>query len=444
MGLSEAASAVGGTWAGDDVRFVGCETDGRTLSRGALFAALRGERFDGHDFIEQAQARGAAAALVERSDIRVLPTVVVSDTRRALGRLAGVWRRRFPLPVVAVTGSNGKTTVKEMLASILSEEGPVLATRGNLNNDVGLPLTLFRLAADHRFAVLELGANHQGEIAQLAALAAPAVGIITQCAPAHLEGFGSIEAVARAKGELLEGLDADGTAIINADDDYAGLWRTLAGRRRLITFGLKERADVSASHDVQAGFSGMELTTPAGRVGVRLALPGSHNVANALAAAAAAIALEIPLSSIKVGLERMTPVRGRLQMRSGIAGTRIIDDTYNANPGSLKAALGVLQSFGGRRWLVLGDMAELGEAASDYHEQVGRMAKEAGVERIYATGPLSRSASEAFGAEGRHYGNQEALIEALRPDLAGDVVLLVKGSRSSLMERVIEALSEES
>ncbi len=443
MRLSEAAKALAVSWSGQDVSFSGCDTDSRALSPGALFAALRGERFDGHDFVEQAQARGAAAALVERPIDPALPSLIVPDTRQALGRLAAAWRRRFQLPVAAVTGSNGKTTVKEMLASILSGQGAVLATQGNLNNDIGLPLTLFRLGAEHRFAVLEMGANHVGEIAGLAAVAAPTVGVITQCAPAHLEGFGSVDAVARAKGELFEGLDASGTAVINADDDYADYWRGLAGSRRQLTFGLKAGADVSAVCELGPERSRLDLRTPAGNALVHLALPGRHNVMNALAAAAVTIALDLPLDLIKAGLERMQPVGGRLQIRAGSGGGRIIDDTYNANPASLAAGLRVLRGFEGRRWLALGDMAELGEAAAAYHRDVAQLAREAGVERIYATGTLSRTAVEAFGPEGRHFDSQAALIEALRADLAGAVTVLVKGSRSSRMERVVMALAAE-
>ncbi len=443
MQLSEAAKTLAVHWSGKDVSFSGCQIDSRALSPGALFAALRGERFDGHDFVAQAEARGPAAALVERLVSSALPALVVPDTRQALGSLASAWRRRFQLPVVAVTGSNGKTTVKEMLASILSGQGAVLATLGNLNNDIGVPLTLFRLGAEHRFAVVEMGANHVGEIAGLAAVAAPTVGIITQCAPAHLEGFGSVDAVARAKGELFEGLAAGGTAVINADDDYAPLWRGLAGDQRQLTFGMQPTADVSAVCELGPETSRLDLKTPKGNVTVRLALPGRHNVMNALAASAAAVALDVPLDLIKVGLESMKAVSGRLQIRVGGGGVRIIDDTYNANPASLAAGLAVLGGLGGRRWLVLGDMAELGEAAMAYHQEVGRLAREAGVERIYATGTLSRAASEAFGPEGRHYDSQAALTEALRADLTEAVTLLVKGSRSSGMERVVAALAAE-
>lgn len=443
MYLSEAAQVLNARWAGEDVPFRGCGTDTRTLASGTLFAALRGEHFDGHEFLEEARRRGAAAALVEGHCDAQLPTLVVRDSRRALGDLAAHWRERFDCPLVAVTGSNGKTTVKEMLTAILAEEGPVLSTRGNLNNDIGMPLTLFNMDSTHRFVVLEMGANHVGEIARLARIASPSVGLITQCAPAHLEGFGSIEAVARAKGELIEALDGEGAAVINADDAYADLWTRLAGRRRRVSFGLERPADVSARYRLEPEGSRIELATPAGEVPVRLSLPGRHNVMNALAGAATAVALGVPLAAIQRGLESVRPVDGRVRIRSGMGNSRIVDDTYNANPTSLAAGLSVLDGFGGRRWLVLGDMAELGESAAGYHEQVGRLARDGGVDRLYATGPLSRSAVEAFGPGARHYPGQDALIDALRGDVAEDVTLLVKGSRSSRMDRVVDALKAE-
>jgi len=443
MRLSEAAGMLGGSLRGSDAGFRGCSTDTRSLERGALFVALRGERFDGHDFLERAMTGGAAAALVERVDGSELPLIAVPDSRLALGELAGAWRGRLDCPVVAVTGSNGKTTVKEMLAAVLGGAGPVLATRGNLNNDIGMPLTLCRLGPEHRFAVLEMGANHVGEIARLADIAAPTVGIITQCAPAHLEGFGSIEAVARAKGELLEHLDPRGTAIINSDDGYAGLWSELAAGRTRLTFGLERPADVTADFRLDAECSRVSIRTPVGEVSVTLSLPGRHNVMNALAATAAAVALGVSLGAVRVGLEGMRPVSGRLQVKPAVEGGRVVDDSYNANPGSLSAGLAVLQGFPGRRWLALGDMAELGAGAEDFHAEAGRLAREAGVERLLATGPLSRASAEAFGAGGEHYPTREALVEALRGGLGADVTLLVKGSRSSQMDRVVNALTGE-
>jgi UDP-N-acetylmuramoyl-tripeptide--D-alanyl-D-alanine ligase len=443
MRLSEAAGVLGGFLRGDDVGFRGCSTDTRSLERGALFVALRGERFDGHDFLGHAMTGGAAAALVERIGGSELPLITVPDSRRALGELGAAWRGRLDCPVVAVTGSNGKTTVKEMLAAVLGEVGPVLATRGNLNNDIGMPLTLCRLGREHRFAVLEMGANHVGEIARLAEIAVPTVGIVTQCAPAHLQGFGSIEAVARAKGELLDRLDPGGTAIINGDDVYAALWSELAGGRTRLTFGLERPADVSADFRLEAECSRVSLRTPVGEVSVTLSLPGRHNVMNALAAAAAAVSLAVPLDAVRHGLEGVRPVSGRLQVKRAMQGGRVVDDSYNANPGSLSAGLAVLQGFPGRHWLALGDMAELGPAAADLHAEAGRLAREAGVERLLATGPLSCASVEAFGSGGEHYPTWEALVAALKGELGADVTLLVKGSRCSQMDLVVNALARE-
>ncbi len=443
LGVSETARLLDAPWSGADVQYTGCGTDTRTLAPGALFVALKGEHRHGHEFLEQAHARGAAAALVERGDIHILPAIVVADARRALGDLAAAWRARFDCPMVAVTGSNGKTTVKEMLAAILGDAGPVLYTRGNLNNDIGLPLTLTSLDRGHRFAVLEMGANHAGEITNLARIAAPAVGIITQCAPAHLEGFGSVEGVARAKGELIQGLTPGGTAVINADDPYAGLWRELAGSRRILTFGLEHPADVTGSWQPGGTGSRIELHTPAGFGDVDLSLPGRHNVMNALAAAAGALALGVELETIRAGLARAPAVKGRLQIKRGPRGARILDDTYNANPASLAAGLEVLSGLPGRRWVALGEMAELGAATADYHTAAGHQIRAAGAERAYAVGDHGALVAAAFGEGGRTFPSQDDLIDALRDEVQADVSLLVKGSRSARMERVVAALVEE-
>lgn len=429
---------------GPDTPIRGASTDTRTLAPGALFVALRGARFDGHAFLAEAQARGAAAALVEEPvPASTLPQLVVGDSREALGRLAAFWRARFEVPLIAVTGSNGKTTVKEMLAGILRMRGPVLATRGNLNNDIGVPLTLLELAPGHRAAVIEMGANHPGEIALLAGLARPTVGVITQCAPAHLEGFGTVAGVARAKGELLAHLDPQGTAVINLDDPYAPLWRELAAGRRCIGFALDRDAEVTARWQCGADGTELHMRTPAGSIETRLALPGRHNVANALAAAAAAGAAGAAPSEIAAGLAAVRPVRGRLELKAGLRHARLIDDTYNANPASLEAGLAVLAAYPGRRWLVLGDMGELGPDAPAYHERVGRSARRCGIERLYAAGVLSKFAAAAFGDGGRHFADRDALVTALREDLGPDTTVLVKGSRAMQMERVVAALGDE-
>ena len=356
MQVSEAAEALNALHHGSDARFQGCSTDSRSIDCGELFVALRGPNFDGHAFIDSARDQRAAAAMVDETDRCPLPAVVVEDTRHSLGRLAEIWRDRFSIPIAAVTGSNGKTTVKEMLAAIVGMDAPVLATRGNLNNDVGVPLTLMRLESQARYAVVELGANHVGEIESLARLVKPRVGVITQCAPAHLEGFGSVDAVARAKGELLEQLEPEGTAVINADDAYADLWRELAGNRHCLSFGLSNQADVSATWQSENGRTRLVLLTPDGTAQTAINLLGRHNVMNALAAVTAALALDFPISTITQGLSQVEPIRGRLQpVKAG--DVRIIDDSYNANPTSLKAGLEVLADCDGEHWLVLGEMA---------------------------------------------------------------------------------------
>ena len=444
MRLGEAAAALGAPAAGEDVVFRGVGTDSRTAPRGALFVAVRGPSFDGHDFVGAAMRRGAAAALVERAPREPVPFILVRDSVRALGRLAAAWRGRFrELLLVAITGSNGKTTVKEMVAAILRAAGPVSATRGNLNNEIGVPLTLCELDGAHRTAVVELGANHRGEIAALTALARPSIGLVTQCAPAHLEGFGSVEGVARAKGELFEHMPEDATAVVNADDEYAGLWRELAGRRRCLSFGTGTGADVRVRAAPGAGRPRVSLDTPAGPLDVDLALPGAHNALNAGAAAAAAIAAGVDPGAIREGLAAMRSVKGRLESKRGPRGVEIIDDTYNANPASLRAGLGVLGAKPAPRWLVLGDMAELGPGAAALHAGAGRDARRHGVERLFATGDLSREAARAFGDGAVHFEGRTALIDRLRDELPEGATVLVKGSRSMAMERVVEAIVEE-
>ncbi len=440
--LAAMASQIGARFHGEDLPFPEVSIDSRTLRPGELFVALRGPSFDGHAFVEDARVKGAAALMVDQRLDTPLPAIEVADTRIGLGEMARVWRNRFSLPLVAVTGSNGKTTVKEMLAAILGERGALLATRGNLNNDIGVPLTLLRLRPGHRAAVIEMGANHAGEISRLTSLASPTVALITNAAAAHLEGFGSLEGVAHAKGEIYGGLNSDGTAIVNADDSFAGLWLELNRGRKVITFGLERDADVSATWDGDAQGSSLALTTPRGNIELRLSLPGRHNVMNALAAAAAALAMGVELESIRSGLQSVAPAPGRLEQKRGIGGARIIDDSYNANPASLGAALKVLAAAAGERLLVMGDMAELGEDALRLHRQIGCMARDQGIQRLYATGDLSRAAVEAFGPGGRHFDNREQLIAALRGELDAATTLLVKGSRSMRMERVVDALLE--
>ncbi len=449
MTLSAAAAATHARLVGSDAQFAGCSTDSRRLQAGELFIALQGENFDGHAFINEAQAKGAVAALIQQETVadKDFPLLKTRDTRRALGALAGEWRRRFSIPVLAITGSNGKTTLKEMLLAILSQQAPVLATMGNRNNDIGVPLTLFGLGAEHRFAVIEMGANHCGEIARLTEMAAPTVAVITQCASAHLEGFGSIENVAKAKAEIFSGLQENGIAIINADDEFACLWRETAGANRQLSFAVHAQADVVARDirvDAETGHAQFSLEAASGEERIKLPLPGAHNVANALAAAACCLALDLPLPLIKSGLEGMAAIRGRLEAKQGRGGIRILDDSYNANPASLAAAIKAASCYVGAGWLVLGDMAELGESAAAFHYQAGEQARAAGMERLYAVGTLSEQAAKGFGQGARHFATRQALINALAADVRAGVTLLVKGSRSMAMEQVVAAMQEGS
>ena len=447
MRLSELACITAGGLRGEDVEFSTVSIDTRTLKPGDLFIAINGERFDGHDFVSQAAAAGACAAVVERELEFPLPQVVVADARIALGRLGAAWRNSSPARVVGLTGSNGKTTVKEMIATVLGVKDQVLATRGNLNNDLGVPLTLLGLKPDHRFAVIEMGANHLGEIEYVAGLARPDVALITNAGSAHLEGFGSREGVARGKGEIIAALGPGGVAIINADDHYAGIWRGLAGSRKVISFGFGEGANVRGLADsIRAVWDGDGFQTrflceyQGGSHEIVLNLAGRHNVANALAAAACCLGLGVGFAQIAEGLSRLVPVSGRIQPGRAGNGALLINDTYNANPSSFKAALEVLLELPGEPWLALGAFGELGEASAGLHEELGGLAKASGVVRMYATGPNADKAAEAFGSGAWFFPCQEDLIEKLQEELREDVALLVKGSRSQRMERVVEAL----
>jgi len=444
--LSDIARVVRGVHSGADAVIDQVSTDTRALRPGDLFIAIKGEHFDGHDYIDAARDSGAAAAMVSRAVDAALPVVQVDDTRHGLARLAGDWRGRFSIPLAGVTGSNGKTTVKEMAASILGQRGATLATEGNKNNDIGMPLTLLRLTPQHAYAVIEMGANHAGEIAALAALARPTVAVITNAGPAHLKGFGSLDGVAHAKGELFSGLQPGGTAVINADDPYGSLWRKLAGEHRCVTFAIDHDADVSAANiEYTVDGTAFDLHTPDGMRRVALRMPGVHNVRNALAAAATTMAAGAALDDVKRGLEAMAPVRGRLCVQMGIHGIRLIDDTYNANPASLQAALHTLAAAAGDRFVVLGDMYELGDAAAALHAQAGAWIKEAGVKRLFTLGEQSRHAVRTFGEGAANFADRDGLIAALKPVLAaaaGPVTVLVKGSRGMAMEAVVEALKD--
>lgn len=460
MLFSEAAAATGAKLRGSDGTFDSVGTDTRSLVPRALFVALRGDRYDGHAFVAQARMAGAAAAMVEQAwsgaedhgTAEAFALLLVDDARQALGRLAAAWRNRLTLPLVALTGSSGKTTVKEMLAAILREAcaeqttGPdriscVLATRGNLNNDIGVPLMLLEMTSAHRYAVIEMGMNHAGEIRSLARMAMPDVALITNAGHAHMEFLGSRGAVARAKGELFEELRADGTAVINADEPYAGLWRRLADGRRQVDFGIENAARVSATYALRYLESEIVIRMPGGKAAATIHAPGLHNVRNALAAAAAASALDIPPAAIAAGVTRFTGIRGRMQKTRGMGGATLIDDTYNANPESTRAAIDVLALAPGKRLLVLGDMGELGPQAPQLHARVGAAARAAGIDRLFTLGELSEHAARAFGTGARHFPRIEELLAEIENLLGPDVTVLVKGSRFMRMERIVDAFA---
>ena len=443
MKLSEVARALPGRLVGPDVAIAGVTTDSRRVGAGDLFVAIAGERFDGHAYVAEALRRGAAAALVSRAidDAAPFSQVVVDDTRAGLGRLAKHWREKFAIPLVALTGSNGKTTVKEMLAAILAihagGRANVLATQGNLNNDIGMPLTLLGLRAGHRFAVIEMGMNHEGEIDYLTRIARPGVALVNNAQRAHGGMLGSGEAIARAKGEIYSGLGPAGTAIVNEDDAFAGYWRDLNRTRRVVSFGFAPEADVRGAVIRE----GWRIATPAGSFTFAPRVRGEHNLRNAMAASAAAFALDIPVDTLREGLAAFGGVEGRLQRRRGIAGSLVIDDSYNANPESMKAAVLVLAEEPGRKVFVMGDMGELGAEAPAMHAEVGAYAREAGIDVLLAIGDASRSAVEAFGSGARHFADIASITEAARGAAAPGAALLVKGSRFMQMERVADALA---
>lgn len=441
--LSAAADCMDGVLHGDDHGFAGVSTDTRTLRAGELFFALQGPNFDGRDYLGTAKINGAAGAVVPSLVDEDISQIKVDDTRRALGRFGAAWRRDHDATVIGITGSNGKTTLKELVKACLAQQAPTLATHGNLNNDIGMPLMLARIEDQHQFAVFEMGANHSGEIAYLAELANPDVVVITNAAAAHLEGFGSVEGVARAKGEILQNAERPEIAILNADDAYFDYWASLVDDLRLISFGLGRSADVYAD-EIEAGIkqSKFHLHLPAEDVAVCLPLAGVHNVRNACAAAAVAHALGIAADRIKIALEGVSPIGGRLQALRGINGATLFDDSYNANPLSVKAAAEFLSQLSGEGWLVLGDMKELGDDAAELHREVGEAAQKAGVDRLLALGDLSRFAVEGFGEHASWYGSIDALVEELSDALGDSVNVLVKGSRSMHMERVVDALRD--
>ncbi len=443
MSLAEAAAAMGARTSGGAARFNGISTDTRSVGAGQLFVAIRGERFDGHDFLDAAKVRGAAAALVDEryAGAAPLPLLVADDTQRALGRLGRHWRLRFAPALIAITGSNGKTTTKEMLASILRRhagEDGALATRGNLNTDIGVPLTLLRMRASHRYCAVELGMNHPGEIARLAEIARPTVALVNNAQREHLEFMRSVEAVAEENSSVFDALPADGVAVLNADDAMAGVFRRKAGARRRVEFGL-QAGEVTGRYTLKPLQCEITLTTPAGTAPARLAIAGLHNVRNALAAAACAHAVGIPLQSIGAGLTAFRPYTGRQQVKTTARGATLIDDSYNANPDSVRAAIDVLAACPGPTALVLGDMGEVGAQGPAFHAEVGSYAKQKGISLLLACGSASKESVAAFGEGGQHFEDWSEIA----PRLAEMKTILVKGSRFMRMEQVVAELAGE-
>ena len=443
MTTSIAAQALQARLTGEDVMFTGVSTDTRTLGKGEMFIALQGPNYDGHEYLSAAASAGAAASIISKSVKTKLPYILVDDTHVALSELASYWRGQFNIPIVAVTGSNGKTTVKEMIALILGNRAPVMATAGNLNNEIGVPKTLLRLREEHSCAIVEMGMNHTGEIHNLTMFARPTVALITNASDAHIGELGSLQAVAEAKGEIFDGLSVDGTAVLNADDDFIGLWKQKASGRKTLLFGLEHKADVFAEYKLTQSGSEIHLTTPKGDINMSLSVLGKHNVLNAVAASAASIAVGAELHDIRDGLEKLRAVSGRLELQAGINGTRVIDDTYNANPASLSAALEVLKDAVGERMLVLGDMAELGDAAPEIHYRVGELAKRVGVARLFTLGKYSRQATKAFGKGAHHFKNAQLLTEALLDCMHAEATVLVKGSRVMSMDSIVAGIVQK-
>jgi UDP-N-acetylmuramoyl-tripeptide--D-alanyl-D-alanine ligase len=449
MLVSEAAAALGATMVGPDARFTSVSTDSRTAAAGALFVALRGERFDGHDYVGAARESGAAAAMVERVGglaAHALPLVVVGDSRLALGALAKHWRGQFRIPVIAVVGSNGKTTVKEMAAAALRAhfgDRQVLATLGNLNNEVGLPLSALRLRAEHACAVLEIGMNHPGETGYLAGIARPTIALINNAQREHQEFMKNVDEVAAEHAAALRVLPDDGVAVLNRDDTHFAYWAGVAGGRRILDFGTAAGATVRATYRLAPASSELEIEFGGARVPVSLQAPGVHSVRNALAAAATALAAGATLEAVARGLAAFRAVRGRLQFKPGRNGVLIIDDSYNANPDSARAAIDVLAASERPRVLILGDMGEVGPQGEAFHDELGRYAKERRVDRLLAVGELARAATRAFGAGGEHFDSIEAVIARAQGLTALKGTMLVKGSRFMRMERVVAHLVAE-
>jgi UDP-N-acetylmuramoyl-tripeptide--D-alanyl-D-alanine ligase len=441
--LAQLTPEIAGARMTRDAAFEGVSTDSRSAPAGALFVALRGETFDAHNFLDQVVASKVAAVVVDTlPDNFPLPALVVPDTLAALGRIGNAWRSQFDIPVIGVTGSNGKTTVKEMIASILAAgvgEDARLATQGNLNNEIGVPLTVMRLTGAHKAAVVELGMNHPGEIARLAAIAAPTVALVNNAQREHQEFMHTVEAVARENGSVLAALPEQGVAVFPGDDEYTALWRELAGDRAVLTFGLSGACDVRATYTPNAFGADLQVTIASASFAIRLSAAGEHNVRNALAACACALAAGIPVDAIVRGLESFAPVSGRLQRKQAVNGATVIDDSYNANPDSVRAAIDVLAQAAAPRILVLGDMGEVGTQGPEFHEEIGAYAASRGIETVLVTGALARHMT---GAGAQHFEQFDDLLAALDKQLGSksEATVLVKGSRFMKMERVVQHL----
>jgi UDP-N-acetylmuramoyl-tripeptide--D-alanyl-D-alanine ligase len=445
MMLSEIADYISGKFVGNDVEISSVSIDTRAIQPGDLYIAIKGHQYDGNEFVDKAVQAGAVAAIINDGFNTNLPHVSVEDTRIALGQVAGAWRKKVPAKVVGITGSNGKTTVKEMTASILSMEGEVLYTNGNLNNDIGVPLTLLRLNENHKYAVIEMGANHLEEIAYTSAIAKSDVVILNNAGGAHIEGFGSLDGIAKGKGEIIETLKPNGVAVLNKDDKYFSYWQSIAGTRKVMTFGFDETADVSARNIrmeiIDNGFTtNFDLLAAGSRLKVNLKMAGQHNVKNALAATTAALAFGIDLEKIKAGLEKLKPVTGRLRPLVSRLGNIVIDDTYNANADSLKAGVDVLLNCQGKHWVVLGAFGELGPESPKIHEELGELLNSKGIVRLLAIGSDAKNTVRAFGKGATFFDSQDELIGALKAELTGDETILIKGSRAQRMEKVVGAL----
>ena len=437
--LSEIASMACGELRGEDVEISGISTDTRNLHFGDLFIALEGEKFDGHKFIDDTVEQIVSGIFIHKEIMTQLPSILVDDTLAGMSRWAQAWRKRVDPKLVAITGSNGKTTVKQMISNILSQAGSTCATKGNLNNHIGVPLTLLALRVNNQFAVIEMGANNFGEINHLSLLAEPEVAVITNAGPAHLEGFGSVEGVAKAKGEIINGVRDGGTIVLNADDQYLDVWLEKSKHLNIMTFGFSDSAtvkgEINEDHTLSVSVNDEVFS-------INLPLPGKHNAYNALASIAVGTAFNIDRNDIKNGLENADQVHGRLQLKQGMLGATIIDDTYNANPASLQAAIEVLCAQSKEPWLVLGDMGELGEDTVSIHAHMGEIARAAGVKKLFGLGELAKQAVDEFGENGFFFSKHDVLSRELLNQMSENCCILIKGSRTMHMEDVVNFLIE--